>query len=106
MKQLMMKGLILLMAAVTATAIRADACWTPHTGTCWEHIEMDEAKCDALGGTLIMGCFVSQVAKFKFECRFKTDDGSLTIMLWTKAWTCANAKENCKSAGGRLKKLR
>lgn len=66
---------------------------------------MDEAKCDSLGGTLITGCFINQVAKFKFECRFKTDDGSLTIMLWDKRWSVAAAKDNCKHAKGRLKKL-
>jgi hypothetical protein len=67
---------------------------------------MNEAGCDTLAGSLIMGCFISQVAKFKFECKFDRGDGLPTLMLWTNAWTYAKAKENCKSAGGRLKKLR
>lgn len=67
---------------------------------------MDETKCAAMGygAKFIMGCFISQVAKFKYECKSK--DGSLPDQLWTKHWPLAVAKERCRESGGVLRVLK
>jgi len=94
------------LVALTTTSIHPDACWTPGTQTCWEHIEMDETKCAAMGygAKSVMGCFISHVAKFKYEC--ESPDGSLPTQFWTKQWSLAAAKKQCRETGGVFRKLK